>query len=127
MEDVDVITQQPVWTEGRLFIEKGTLHVAAIDLTAAESLELIIAVMFAKEFIRGDVVVAAITEEPDISLASLLQNGLERQRHTAAVVIVGPGIVAAGILDHLANGASAPRHIPDAASDFVEEHFFVYS
>ena len=72
MEDVDVITQQPVWTEGRLLIEEGTLHVAAIDLTAAESLELIIAVMFAKEFIRGDVVVAAITEEPDIGLACFL-------------------------------------------------------
>ena len=121
MEDVDVITQQPVWTEGRLLVEERTLHVAAIDLTTAESLELIIAVMLTEEFIRGDVVVAAVTEEPDIGLASLLQDGLERQRHTAAVVIVGPGIVAAGILYHLADGAAAPWHIPDAASDFVEE------
>ena len=77
MEDVDEITQQPIRTEGRLFIEEGALHVAAIDLTAAESLELIRAVMLTEEFIGGDVVVAAITEEPDIGLASLLQDGLE--------------------------------------------------
>ena len=127
MEDVDVITQQPVWTEGRLLVEEGTLHVAAINLSAAEGLELIIAVMLAEKFVWGDVVVATITEEPDIGLASLLQNGLERQRHAAAVLIVGPGIVAASILDHLADGATASRHIPDAASDFVKEYCFVYS
>ena len=121
MEDVDVVTQQPVRTEGRLLVEEGTLHVAAVDLSTAESLELIVAVMLAEEFGRGDVVVAAITEEPDISLASLLQDGLEGQRHTAAVVIVSPGIVAAGILDHLADGAAAAWHIPDAASNFVEQ------
>ena len=121
MEDVDVVTQQPVRTEGRFLIEEGTLHIAAVDLTAAESLELIVAMMFAEQFGRGDVVVAAITEEPDIGLASLLQHRLEGQRHTAAVVIVSPGIIAAGILDHLADGAAAPWHIPDAASDFVEE------
>ena len=72
MEDVDVITQQPVWTEGRLLIEEGTLHVAAIDLSAMECLELVVAVMFAKQFVGGDVVVAAITEEPDIGLACFL-------------------------------------------------------
>ena len=72
MEDVDVITQQPVWTEGRLLVEERTLHVAAIDLTTAESLELIVAVMLAEEFIGGDVVVAAITEKPDIGLACFL-------------------------------------------------------
>ena len=72
MEDADVITQQPVRTEGRLFIEKGTLHVAAIDLSATECLELVVAVMFAKQFVGGDVVVAAITEKPDIGLACFL-------------------------------------------------------
>ena len=35
--------------------------------------------------------------------------------------IVGPGIVAASILNHLADGATATWHIPDATSDFVEE------
>ena len=43
------------------------------------------------------------------------------------MVIVGPGIVAASILYHLADGAAAPWHIPDAASDLVEEDSFVDS
>jgi hypothetical protein len=77
MEDSDEVVQQPVRTERRLLVEQRALHVAAIDLMMTEGSELVVAMMLREQFLIRDVVVAAIAEEPDVSLASLLQNGFK--------------------------------------------------
>ena len=79
MKDADKIVEQPVWTERRLLIERAQLHITTIDIFLAESLELVVAMMLSTQFIIGDIVVAAISEESDISLTGLLQDTLERQ------------------------------------------------
>ena len=77
--------------------------------------------MLAAQLVVGDIVIAAITEEPDISLTGFLQNTFKGQGYRTTVGITSPGIAAAGILNHLADGALATRNIPDATRDIVEQ------
>ena len=122
MEDMDEVVKEPVRTEGRLFIERGAFNITTIDILLSEGTELIITVMLGAEFGIGDVVVAAVAEEPHISLTSLLQDSLEGEGDRTAVLVFGPGIVTSCILNHLADGALAAWHIPDTASHLVEQH-----
>lgn len=121
MENTDEVVEQPVRMKGCLLIEQTLFNITSVDLLITESLELVIAMMLTAQFIIGDLMVAAVTEEPDVCLTGFLQDALERKGYGAVVVIVGPGIAAAGILNHLADGAFATRNIPDAARDIVEQ------
>ena len=78
VEDVDKIAQEPVWTEGGLFVEVAALDIAAVGLLLAEGTELAVAVVLAGKLLVGDVVVAAIAEEPYVGFAAALEDGLER-------------------------------------------------
>ena len=64
--------------ERSLLVEGTLLDVAAPDIVVAESPELIVAVMFAQQFVIGDVMVTAIAEEPYVGLARFIQDSFER-------------------------------------------------
>ena len=76
---MDKVAQEPVWTERGLFVEVAALDIAAIGLLLAEGAELAVAVVLAGKFLIGDVVVAAIAEEPYVGFAAALEDSPERQ------------------------------------------------
>ena len=121
MENTDEVVEQPVRMKGCLLIEQALFNITSVDLLITESLELVIAMMLTAQFIIGDLMVAAVTEEPDVCITCLLQNTLERKGYRAAMRIACPGVIATSILYHLTNGALATRDIPDAARDIVEQ------
>ena len=121
MKDTDEVVEQPVGTERCLLVERTQFDIAAIDIFIAECLELVVAMMLAAQFVVGNIMIAAITEDPYVGLTSFLQDILERQGHGTAMLIGSPRVVASCILDHLTDGALATRNIPDAARDIVEQ------
>ena len=121
MEDADEVVEKPVGTEGGFLVERGAFDIAAIDILLAEGIELVVAVMFSTKFCIGDVVVTAVAEEPDISLARLLQDSLEGKGYGTAVLILCPRVVTACVLNHLTDGALTAWHIPDTAGHLVEK------
>lgn len=121
MENADEVVEQPVRMKGCLLIEQTLFNITSVDLLITESLELVIAMMLTAQFIVGNLMVAAVTEEPDVCLTGFLQDTLERKGYRTVVVITGPRIAATGILNHLADGALSTRNIPDATRDIVEQ------
>ena len=121
IQDSDKVRQQQVGTEWRLFVEHGQFDIAAKHPTLAESTELVVAPMLAKQLLARQGLLSAIAQQPDITLAGTFEHGLERQGHRAAMLVASPRIIGTGIGQHLTYGAASARHIPDGACDFVEK------
>ena len=65
--------------EWRLLVERRSFYIAAVCIRIFVGSKLVVAMMFACKFIVGNVVVATVSEEPHIRLASSLQYCLEWQ------------------------------------------------
>ena len=77
MKDLDKVVEQPIGTERCLLIERTQFHITAIDVMLAESLKLVVTMVFSTKFIVSNIMVTAITEKPDVCITSLLQNTLK--------------------------------------------------
>ena len=77
MEDAYEIVKEPIRMEGGFFVEEALLYVAGMDIVVAPGIELAVAVMVGEQFIVSDIMVSAVTEEPDVGLTAFLQHSLE--------------------------------------------------
>ena len=98
MENLDEVFQQKVGVEWG-FLEIGHFHrVAVPNMVFLERFELSVGGEVLLQLFVGQIRWTAALDEPEVGSMCFLKDGLERERHRAALGIVGEAIVGPCIL-----------------------------